>query len=959
VTIFIFIFIFLSLFYNKMLKINNIEKISPYFFVPEDVINLITIENVSTETVYVTLENITLDELNKIQFMGSNIVLDIKNCTFVNLTTTEDVTNLFINYTASNITIVNLENILQNNKRLCKCFMPSAENSVANAQIGIDTSTIDILSTSFDLTKTFTLHSKLGSNRFIYLNFLGCTLSDSLWNNESNKNNPITVPKFDTLINEDTTKKYIQLIWRSVADAFSIWDVDVTTEPPTAFDNGKIINTPDKYGIQCLIGGNSDTVLGGGSYGGVAYLYSFPKTILYKEPCFVFPENLSRYHKFIATVTVHEIGHTLGLIHSGTKDGTTIVEYYRGNGIWAPFMGTGYNTSVNQWTKGEYANANNIIKTTINGVTTTQNTSDTQDQITIITTYLNLITDDCSNFFTNATLIKNTDTIGGIINSQTDVDMFKLNLQGSQTITIHATVTSLLPTLKVGMSLYNDSQPQTLLITNTVNPAIIENGFMDASITYNVITAGIYYLKIAGVGGDGIDNSGDPITSFNDYGSIGRYKITGTWTDVVTTPITIDGISFTVVNKIYDGNSYAIINSISFNGNYDETINTIIRDYQIEVTATFNDKNVGDNKPVTITNIRLIGPESSNYIITPPTGPVTGSITRKPLTIAGITAINRPYNGTTAVSLITSNSRLVGVFAGDTVSFLSKPTTGTFASKNVGAAIPVAISGFTLTGSNASNYIITQPTGVTANITAAPLTIAGITAISRPYNGNLTAVLDTASVNLVGKFGTDNVTILNKPTTGTFNNKNVGTAKPVTISGFTLTGSDASNYTLTQPTGVRANIYSKPLNITGTTAYNKPYDRNTTARVNVNNSRLSTTDKIASDNVILNKNNVRGTFINSAIGNNKRVFISGFTITGADAPNYTLIQPTNVYANITARSRALLINTIPADIIGRSRVLLINTIPPNITARSRTLLKNTIPAHIIASRFKSVIYTAK
>ena len=99
-----------------MLKINNIEKISPYFFVPEDVINLITIENVSTETVYVTLENITLDELNKIQFMGSNIVLDIKNCTFVNLTTMEDVTNLFINYTASNITIVNLENILQNNK---------------------------------------------------------------------------------------------------------------------------------------------------------------------------------------------------------------------------------------------------------------------------------------------------------------------------------------------------------------------------------------------------------------------------------------------------------------------------------------------------------------------------------------------------------------------------------------------------------------------------------------------------------------------------------------------------------------------------------------------------------------------------------------------------------------------------------------------------------------------------
>jgi hypothetical protein len=41
---------------------------------------------------------------------------------------------------------------------------------------------------------------------------------------------------------------------------------------------------------------------------------------------------------------------------------------------------------------------------------------------------------------------------------------------------------------------------------------------------------------------------------------------------------------------------------------------------------------------------------------------------------------------------------------------------------------------------------------------------------------------------------------------GAFADKNVGTGKAVTVTGFTLTGTDAGNYSVLQPTGLTANI---------------------------------------------------------------------------------------------------------------------------------------------------------
>ena len=86
------------------------------------------------------------------------------------------------------------------------------------------------------------------------------------------------------------------------------------------------------------------------------------------------------------------------------------------------------------------------------------------------------------------------------------------------------------------------------------------------------------------------------------------------------------------------------------------------------------------------------------------------------------------------------------------------------------------------------------------SVTAKALTVSGITANNKAYDGNSTAALNVGSAALVGVAGGDNVTLNTAGATGAFANKNVGTGKTVTVSGLTLGGADASNYTLTQPT---------------------------------------------------------------------------------------------------------------------------------------------------------------
>jgi hypothetical protein len=147
---------------------------------------------------------------------------------------------------------------------------------------------------------------------------------------------------------------------------------------------------------------------------------------------------------------------------------------------------------------------------------------------------------------------------------------------------------------------------------------------------------------------------------------------------------------------------------------------------------------------------------------------------------------------------------------GNTVTFTAG--TGTFASKNVGTWA-VTATGYALSTNGVSaNYTLSaQPTVPNATITAALVTITGVTAANKTYDGTNTATLSGGSVS--GAVAGDNVTFT--AGTGTFASKNVGTWA-VTATGYALsTNGVSANYTLSaQPTIPNATISGPALTIT-------------------------------------------------------------------------------------------------------------------------------------------------
>src|SRR5207245_2608687 len=174
-----------------------------------------------------------------------------------------------------------------------------------------------------------------------------------------------------------------------------------------------------------------------------------------------------------------------------------------------------------------------------------------------------------------------------------------------------------------------------------------------------------------------------------------------------------------------------------------------------------------------------------NYTPTQPTA--SADITAKALTVTGVTANNKVYNGTTTATLNFASAAPVGVVSGDSVTLNTNSATGAFATPTVGTAKSVTVVGLSLSGTDATNYSLTQPT-TSADITAKGLTVTGVTANNKVYDGATTATLNLGSATLVGVISGDSVTLNTNSATGVLADARVGTAKSVAVSGLTLNG---------------------------------------------------------------------------------------------------------------------------------------------------------------------------
>jgi filamentous hemagglutinin family protein len=181
--------------------------------------------------------------------------------------------------------------------------------------------------------------------------------------------------------------------------------------------------------------------------------------------------------------------------------------------------------------------------------------------------------------------------------------------------------------------------------------------------------------------------------------------------------------------------------------------------------------------------------------------PVSLTINRAALTVTGMTASNRAYDGTLAATL--SGGTLSGLVGAETLNFSGQ--TGAFGDKNVGTGKAVTVTGLTLAngtnGGLASNYSVTQPTGLTANITTKALTVTA-DAKTRIY-GDANPALTYVSSGLVAG---DTLSGALATTAGAMSN--VGTYG---ITQGTLAAS--SNYALTY-TGADLSVTARPITVT-------------------------------------------------------------------------------------------------------------------------------------------------
>ncbi|MDH1866514.1 YDG domain-containing protein [Pseudomonas chengduensis] len=132
-------------------------------------------------------------------------------------------------------------------------------------------------------------------------------------------------------------------------------------------------------------------------------------------------------------------------------------------------------------------------------------------------------------------------------------------------------------------------------------------------------------------------------------------------------------------------------------------------------TGQFSNKNAGDNKAITLSGLTLSGADAGNYRLVLPTN-LTANISRAEISaVTGITAEDKTYDGSTTATLNTSNASFTGLIGSDV---LTVSGTGAFADKNAGENKTVNISGLTLGGADAGNYILVNNT---ANTTASIL----------------------------------------------------------------------------------------------------------------------------------------------------------------------------------------------------------------------------------------------
>ncbi|MFI3223384.1 MAG: PKD domain-containing protein [Methylococcaceae bacterium] len=391
-----------------------------------------------------------------------------------------------------------------------RIFVIDNGTNAVSQESAVVTSTPSNMLKTPPLTNVFKLHSNPGASKVIYIDFNGQLVTKSAWSSTADINAPPYDLSGNPEVFDDNELANIYSIWLRVTEDYLPFDVDITTEEPTADALAKTSSTDNNYGTRVVVtkAGTISCNCGGIAYLGIVDLVNAQQY----QPTWVFQQSLANNVKYIAEAISHEAGHTLGLFH----DGNNLTGYYQGHGTgatsWASIMGVSYYKNVTQWSAGVYPKANNQ-----------------QDDLAVMAASgFPARADDYGNDITTAatlplTLAGSTTTTQafGMIESNTDKDMFVFNASGKVTLNITPANTG--ANLDINATL-SDAQGKVLASSNPVD---LLSSTIDAT-----VAQGTYYLTIAGTGRAAMTgNPGYPI-----YASLGQYQISGTLAGATVNP---------------------------------------------------------------------------------------------------------------------------------------------------------------------------------------------------------------------------------------------------------------------------------------------------------------------------------------------------------------------------------------------------------------------------------------
>ncbi|MEO8823556.1 MAG: T9SS type A sorting domain-containing protein [Ginsengibacter sp.] len=355
------------------------------------------------------------------------------------------------------------------------------------------------LLTSFKSYSLPKLSSFPSAKATIFFDFDGQTVSGTSWNGGS------TFYCEPAVLTDDQ----ITEIFNRVSEDYRPFNINITT------DSTVFLAAPIAQRVRIIVTPSSDWY--NGNVGGISFTGSFVWGD--DTPGFVFTNKLGNAPKLIAECCTHESGHTVGLSHQAKYSGTcTLISTYNdGKGLgetsWAPVMGNSYYRNLSGWNNGP----------------TPYGCTNDQDNLSIITSrngFTYRLDDHSNDPANNPTLLSIANTqfsSEGIITTNSDKDAFKINLPKNGLLHVDANPYSVGPNNEGA-----DLDMEVTLLNSNMNVVKVYSPEEKLNVTIDTtLMAGDYFLVVKG--------SGNVNTS--SYGSLGSYRIAGTYSPLTVTPI--------------------------------------------------------------------------------------------------------------------------------------------------------------------------------------------------------------------------------------------------------------------------------------------------------------------------------------------------------------------------------------------------------------------------------------